>query len=77
MGTKEEFKNIKDINDLALFLDVNVQELNFLLYARNKNNYTYFKIPKKDGNYREIYSHKRQLKYIQRKLLDVFLNYQQ
>ena len=75
MGTKEEFKNIKDINDLALFLNVNVQELNFLLYARNQNNYTYFKIPKKDGNYREIYSPKRQLKYIQRKLLDVFYGF--
>ena len=75
MGTKEEFKNIKDINDLALFLNVDVQELNFLLYARNQNNYINFKIPKKNGEPREIYSPKRQLKYIQRKLLDVFYEF--
>ena len=75
MGTKEEFKKIKNINDLALFLNVNVQELNFLLYARNKSNYTNFKIPKKNREPREIYSPKRQLKYIQRKLLNVFYEF--
>lgn len=58
-------------------LGIEPQELSYVLYKKGINNfYKQFKIPKKDGTYREICAPDNKLKYIQKKLSKVLIGKQ-
>lgn len=56
---------------ISNLVQINVEELTYILYICEKDKlYRKFKIPKKNGESREIHTPERKLKYIQRKLSD-------
>lgn len=63
-----KFLDIKSKSDLCYFLNLQENELNYLLYS-GASNYFEFTVPKKNGDVRIIHSPTRQLKYIQRRIL--------
>lgn len=64
------FLEIQTIEDLAMLLGVNSTEIKyFSKYTTPLNAYTSFKVPKKNGSFREIVAPNRQLKFIQKLLL--------
>ena len=64
------FFKIKNIDDICKSLDISQKQLKYILYKR-KNNYKSFKVNKKNGSYRIIKAPYEDLKYIQRKLLEL------
>jgi RNA-directed DNA polymerase len=63
------FFKLRNLNDIAVLLDLNPKELRFYLYKAKK--YRQFEIRKKSGGSRVIYSPANALKIIQRKLNQV------
>ncbi|ELY3774191.1 retron Ec67 family RNA-directed DNA polymerase/endonuclease [Cronobacter dublinensis] len=70
MTTLETLKKLKDLKDVAGFLDCKPKFLSYLLFFE-KEKYTIFKVPKKNGGVREIYAPNQKLKAIQKKLSDI------
>lgn len=69
------YKNAR--KQVCELLGIEPQELSYVLYKKGINNfYKQFKIPKKDGTYREICSPDKKLKYIQKKLSKVLIKKQ-
>lgn len=68
-NSTDRFFKIESRTELASFLGVKVQELDYICRLRQPTNlYTTFTIPKKTGGTRTICAPNRQLKYIQNKL---------
>lgn len=62
------FKNAREI--LSKILNIHLNYLSYILYVKKiENLYTTFKIPKKNGGYREINAPQNELKMIQKKLV--------
>lgn len=72
---REKFKRLNTKADVADLLDISVPELN-AIYGRHgvSNYYKTFKVPKKNGESREIAAPVRSLKYIQNKLSKILVN---
>ena len=67
----KEFHDIKTRNELAEFLNVPRKHLSYLLYVKGVNNlYTSFDIHKKNGGLRKISAPSKELKALQRKLVE-------
>lgn len=63
-------------NDLALFLDIPLKQLTYILYKADKEKlYNKFEIPKKSGGVRVIYAPEYPLKIIQKRLADKLTKY--
>lgn len=60
-----EFKDLKNMKDIAEFLEVDIELLKNVLFA--KRNYFSFSIPKRDGSFRIINAPKKNLNDIQKK----------
>ncbi|QQS88574.1 retron Ec67 family RNA-directed DNA polymerase/endonuclease [Fusobacterium canifelinum] len=62
------FKNAREI--LSKILNIHLNYLSYILYVKKiENLYTTFKIPKKNGGYREINAPQNELKMIQKKFV--------
>ncbi|WP_442798985.1 retron Ec67 family RNA-directed DNA polymerase/endonuclease [Pantoea vagans] len=70
MTALETLKKLKDLRDLAAFLDCKPKFLSYLLFFE-KDKYSTFNIPKKSGGIRVIQAPNKKLKAIQKKLSDV------
>ena len=71
-NTKQRFLSTKTRQDLANLLEIDDRSLRYFLYKkRPENMYHVFRIPKKDGTYREISAPNKELMQIQRKLANV------
>ncbi|MBC6129345.1 trypsin-like serine protease [Listeria booriae] len=66
-----EFKNINGFESIAEFLEIPKPELWLMLVKRKKFNYTQFKIPKKNGEFRIIHSPSEKLAESQKRLASV------
>lgn len=63
---------IKDIYELANLLNMEPRNITYILYKlKSQNCYSYFEIPKKNGDKRKIYSPNKILSNIQRKVLTI------
>ena len=71
-----KFNEIKSRDDLAIFLDMPLKKLTYILYAKKTENYyKTFEIPKKNGEPRQINAPQDDLKEVQRKLANVLWKY--
>lgn len=69
----QEFLNISNREELALWLGLRDRELRYILYAlSSEQKYTTFRIQKRNGGHRVIQAPHPALKALQRKLLRVF-----
>jgi len=69
---KEDFLKLEDHNDLAHFFGLSYPALTKIIYKTDPSfKYHSFQIPKKNGDYRQIYSPSKKLKNVQNKLKDV------
>lgn len=73
----KNFKDIKNRNDLAYFLEISLKKLTYILYVKRiESLYTSFEIPKKSGGVRHINAPCKELKNIQKKLATALYDYQ-
>lgn len=70
MTTLVALKKLKDLKDVAAFLDCKAKFLSYLLFFE-KEKYSTFEVPKKSGGVRTIYAPNKKLKAIQKKLSDI------
>lgn len=71
------FTDIKNKNQLANILNIELKYLNYILYIKKVDNYyTEFEIPKKNGEMRKIHAPVGTLKLIQKKLSTILSEYQ-
>jgi RNA-directed DNA polymerase len=63
-----QFRAIKSIEDVADILNIDLNELLEIVEVDYKLQYKFFKIPKKDGSFRDLASPESNLKEIQRRL---------
>ncbi len=71
-ATKQSFLDAKTRLDVARVLGINDRSLRYFLFKkRPENMYHVFRIPKKDGTYREISAPNKELMQIQRKLAGI------
>lgn len=74
-------KNLKDIktrDELADYIGVSRKKLSYILFIKKTENlYESFDIPKKSGGSRSINAPKEELKQIQKKLADIFYEYEE
>ena len=74
----KEIYELTSRNDLADFLEISRGRLTHILYFKKPDSYyKTFKIPKKCGEYREISAPTGDLKYVQTKLLQSLIKYQE
>lgn len=67
----EEIKEIRTRNELADYIGVPRKKLSYILYVKKiENLYESFKIPKKNGGFRQIHAPKKDLKQIQKSLAE-------
>lgn len=72
-----KFCDIVSRDDLAVFLDIPLQKLTYVLYVKKvENYYNSFVIPKKNGDARTIKAPIGDLKFIQKKLANKLWEYQ-
>ncbi len=64
-------EEIKNVEDLCCKINVSLSFLRYVLYVK-KDNYITFELPKQTGGIRNIDAPKKELKYIQKKLLNYF-----
>lgn len=74
---KEELTNkfyqLRNISDICELLNVSQNQLKYILFVR-RYNYIEFSIKKKNGGYRKINAPRKDLKQLQRRLLDILCN---
>lgn len=73
---KKMFKDLQTFKDVADLLEIPAKILRAILIENRNNNYTNFKLNKKDGSQRTIYAPKKSLLCLQKRLSEVLnLNY--
>lgn len=73
----EEIKEIRTRNELADYIGVPRKKLSYILYVKKiENLYESFKIPKKNGGFRQIHAPKKDLKQIQKSLAEALYKYE-
>ncbi len=70
---RKKFYQLRNIADICELLNISQNQLKYILFVR-KNNYIEFSIKKRNGGYRKINIPKKDLKQIQRRLLEVLYN---
>ena len=68
----KQFYQLRNIVDICELLNISQKQLKYILFVR-KNNYIDFSIKKKSGGYRKINAPRKELKQIQKRLLEVYL----
>ena len=69
----KQFYQLRNIVDICELLNISQNQLKYILFVR-KNNYIDFSIKKKSGGYRKINAPRKELKQIQKRLLEVLYN---
>lgn len=69
----KQFYQLRNIVDICKMLNISESQLRYILFVRS-NNYIEFSIKKRSGGYRKINAPKKDLKQIQRRLLEVLYN---
>lgn len=69
----KKFYKLRNTADICKLLNISQNQLKYILFVRS-NNYVEFSIKKKNGGYRKINAPKKDLKKIQRQLLEVLYN---
>jgi len=71
INIKDDFYNLRNTHDLSRLLDVSYSKLVYYLYKFPDSKYVSFDLNKKAGGIRKIQAPIPQIRYVQRKLLDV------